>query len=245
MRRRVPRRYAVLPVLAGLGILALLFGNTIAIALESDAPSVSVGRKGAGRLEHGKRLPTAGRNFRAYSRIGALLGRNSLHGDARAAILDAYSELERTQPGVTFIYGESGWPSGGRFRPHRTHQNGLSVDFMVPVRHADGTPAQLPTAPWRKFGYAVEFDSVGRAGKLQVDFAAMAAHLDALDRAARRHALVIELVILAPEYRRPLAQAPRGRALVGRLPWMRSQPWVRHDEHYHVDFRRASPRLAP
>jgi hypothetical protein len=22
------------------------------------------------------------------------------------------------------------------------------------------------------------------------------------------------------------------------LPWMKGIPWVRHDDHYHVDFRR-------
>lgn len=245
MDRRVPRQYLLLLGLLVFGTLVLFLGNTVAIAFESDATSVSVGRKGAGWLEHGKRLPTAGSNFRAYSRLGALLGRNSVHEDVRAAILAAYDELEVTQPRVRFIYGETGWPSGGQFRPHRTHQNGLSADFMVPVRRADGTPSAIPTTPWRKFGYALEFDAAGHSGNLQIDFAAMAAHLEALDRAARPHGLAIELVILAPEYQRQLAEAPRGRTLVRRMPWMTSKPWVRHDDHYHVDFRQTRQRPVP
>jgi penicillin-insensitive murein endopeptidase len=28
----------------------------------------------------------------------------------------------------------------------------------------------------------------------------------------------------------------RRRALVAKLPFMQGRPWVRHDEHYHVDF---------
>lgn len=243
-RRRIARRsLALLGILVVLVTAAMLGGNTLAIALESDAPSVSMGRKAAGRLENGKRLPTAGANFVAYSRLGALLGRNGVHGDVRATILDAYRELERTQPGLTFVYGETGWPSGGRLRPHRTHQNGLSADFMVPVRDADGTPRTLPTAPWRKFGYAVEFDAEGRAGDLRIDFDAVAAHLLALERAAARHGLAIELVILAPELRARLARTTQGRVAVQRLPFMQGNAWVRHDDHYHVDFRLVPPAV--
>ena len=232
--RRWTAFFATLAVILGI----LLFGNDLAIALESGAPSRSVGTKAAGRLENGKRLPTNGSNFRAYSRLGALLGRTSVHGDVRDAIVEAYAAMAYTAPEVTWIYGETGWPSGGRFRPHRTHQNGLSVDFMVPVRTADGEPTTLPTAPWKKFGYAIEFDAAGRSGDLQIDFAAIALHLDALDRAARRHGLAIDLVIFAPELRRQLALTEQGRRLDSRLPWMKGIPWVRHDDHYHVDFRR-------
>ena len=107
---------------------------------------------------------------------------------------------------------------------------------MVPVRDARGEPATLPTWPWRKFGYAIEFDAAGNAGTLRVDFKAIAMHLAALDRAARRHGLAIELVILAPEFRRQVLESEAGRSLV-RMPWMAAKPWVRHDDHYHVDFR--------
>jgi penicillin-insensitive murein endopeptidase len=108
---------------------------------------------------------------------------------------------------------------------------------MVPVRTAAGAPSELPTAPWRKFGYGIEFDSAGRAGDLRIDFDALAAHLLALQKASRRHGLEIEMVILAPEFQRRLAATTLGNASAGRIPWMAGTPWVRHDEHYHVDFR--------
>jgi len=216
--------------------LGICHGNSVAIALEARTPSRSIGTKARGRLERGKRLPTGGRNFEAYSLIGASLGRNSVHSTVREVVLDAYADLETAARGVKFVYGETGWPSGGRFRPHRTHQNGLSVDFMVPVRDAGGRSIPMPTWPWARFGYGLEFDSTGRAGALRIDFDVVAAHLAALYLAARRRGTSIELVIFAPELVRRLEADPRRRALVAKLPFMRGRPWVRHDEHYHVDF---------
>jgi penicillin-insensitive murein endopeptidase len=234
-------------LLVGTGVLlfggtALIrYGNDVAIAFESTAPSRSIGTPGNGRLENGKRLPNAGSNFRTYSRLGGLLGRTAVHGAVRAAILDAYAELARARPELRFVYGETGWPRGGRLRPHRTHQNGLSVDFMVPVRRAPAAPAELPTPPWRKFGYGLEFDSLGHYGDLSIDFEAIIAHLGALERAAASHGLAIERVIFAPEFHSQLAATPQGRALVRRLPFFTGAIWIRHDEHYHVDFRRGPP----
>jgi penicillin-insensitive murein DD-endopeptidase len=227
-----------LALLATVTLLAgwISFGNDLTLALESSARSRSIGTPSHGRLEHGKRLPSRGPNFRAYSRLGTALGRNSVHSQVRAVVLATYAEMVTRAPGARFVYGETGWPSGGRFRPHRTHQNGLSVDFMVPVRTRSGAPAELPTWPWQKFGYGIEFDSMGRWRDLEIDYQAIAAHLTALDAAARRYALHIERVIFAPEQVRRLAAVPGGRAVVERLPFMRARPWVRHDEHYHVDF---------
>jgi penicillin-insensitive murein endopeptidase len=124
-------------------------------------PSRSVGTTSAGRLEHGKRLPTHGPNFRAYSRLGAAVGRNAVHLQVRETVVAAYARAYAVLPEAKFLYGETGWPAGGPFPPHRTHENGLSVDFMVPVRTRDGTPTELPTWPWHTFGYGIEFDSVG------------------------------------------------------------------------------------
>jgi len=226
-------------LIGGAGVV--WFGNDVALALESAAPSHAIGTPSNGRLENGKRLPTAGPNFRAYSRLAVLLGRACVHGTVRAAVLDAYAQLAAQQPQLRFVYGETGWPSGGRFRPHRTHRNGLSVDFMVPVRRRDGRVAELPTSPWLEFGYAIQFDSLGHYRDLTIDFDALAEHLRVLDVAASRHGLAIERVILAPEFHRRLANTAEGRTLLGRLPFVQREVWVRHDEHYHVDFRSAAP----
>jgi penicillin-insensitive murein endopeptidase len=110
-------------------------------------------------------------------------------------VLSAYQSLERAAPGKIFVYGETGWKSGGRIRPHRTHQNGLSVDFMVPVLDRTGRSVPLPTSALNRFGYDIEFDAAGRYQDLEIDFAAVAEHLYQLDAAARRRGIGIALVI--------------------------------------------------
>ncbi|TGG92978.1 replication initiation protein [Natronospirillum operosum] len=228
-------------VLAITAVSALLlfgcafWGNDILRLLESSTPSTSIGPVNDGRLIHGKRLPSSGPNFQTYSRLGSTLGRTAVHSRVRDAMLAAYAELEQGTPGVQYVYGETGWPWGGRFRPHRTHQNGLSVDFMVPVTH-NGEPIALPTSPFNKFGYALQFDSNGRSGNLQVDFDSMAAHLDVMDRVAREHGLRIDLVVFAPDLQERLFESDPGSTLQSRLRFNVNPSWVRHDDHYHVDF---------
>ena len=235
MRRR--RRLKLWLLVAFVLLVAgMFYGNDLALAFESPAASRSVGAAGHGSLVHGKRLPTSGPNYRVYSRLGAALGRNSVHSKVRAAMLEAYAMAGRQVLDARFIYGETGWPWGGRFWPHRSHQNGLAVDFMVPVRTRAGVSAELPTWPWQKFGYGVEFDAKGRWHELEIDYAAMVAHLSALDAAARRQGLRISRVIFAPELMRRLGEAPGGRALLNQLPFVRTRSWIRHDEHYHVEF---------
>lgn len=200
------------------------------------ADSACYGTPAAGRLERGVRLPPDGSNFRAYSRDGVMLGRTHAHSRVVDAIADAYGQLRRAMPGKIYVYGESGFVSGGRFEPHKTHRNGLSVDFMVPVLDRRGRSVPLPGNAKNRYGYDLEFDASGRLGELRIDFEALAEHLHALDRAGRRRGAPIGRVILAPEYLPTLFATARGPALRGQLRFERGRVWWRHDEHYHVDF---------
>jgi len=204
-------------------------------ASASAAGSTCHGTVNRGSIEHSVQLPAEGANFTAYSTLAISMGRNHVHSEVSAIILDAYAKLERAAPGAQYVYGESGNEFGGRFRPHRTHQNGLSVDFFVPVRGKDGRPAHLPTPASQRFGYDIEFDKEARYGEYSIDFAAIAEHLYQLDRAARARGHGIAQVIFDTAYLPRLFAAPRGAALKN-LNFMQGKPWVRHDEHYHVDF---------
>lgn len=237
MTRTTKRRFlfAAVSLLALAGVVR--YGNTLLILFESDAASRSFGTRDAGRLEHGKRLPSRGANFVTYSDLGSLLGRNCVHERVRSTILDSYAVLEESLPGTTFVIGETGWPRGGRFRPHKTHQNGVSVDFFVPVRDARGRPAVVPTRPWTRFGYDLDFDAEGRLGDLRIDFDALAVHLLALAESGREHGVAIDLVILDPGLQPLLFRTPNGQLLRARTRFSKRPAWVRHDEHYHVDFR--------
>jgi penicillin-insensitive murein endopeptidase len=106
---------------------------------------------------------------------------------------------------------------------------------MMPLRDELGAAAQLPTSVLTKFGYAHEFDDAGALGNLHIDFETLAAHLSALERSAARHHVEITRVILEPSLRRRLSET-RAWPRIARLPFMLESAWVRHDEHYHVDF---------
>jgi penicillin-insensitive murein endopeptidase len=232
VRRR--RWAASLGVVLLVGGAVVWFGNDALRAVESGAPSVSHGTAADGRLEHGKRLPSAGPNFRTYSRLGSLLGRTAVHERVRAALLDAFAALEASHPQKRFVYGETGWPSGGRIRPHVTHRNGLSVDLMVPVMDAEGRSVPLPTRPWALWGYRLELDRAGALGDLRTDYEALAALLRALDAAARTNGLRVRHVIYDEPLQPRLFAADPG--LRDALRFSTVPAWVRHDEHVHVDF---------
>lgn len=200
------------------------------------AESICYGTPSNGRLEHGVQLLESGTNFEPYSAAGVSLGRTYVHSRVARVVSAAYSSLARSTPEVQFVYGESGWEHGGRIRPHRTHQNGLAVDFMVPVRDAKRRSVALPSAVTNKFGYGIEFDSRAQFENLTIDFEAIAEHLYSLHRAAKAEGIGVKRVIFDPAFIPKLYKTKRGDFIRTNIPFMNGQAWVRHDEHYHVDF---------
>lgn len=239
MSRHNPR--ARRPVAAKLflfGVAILLFGwigNDVFIQYESAAPSVSKGTRVSGSLKNGKRMRIRGPNFRSYSRILSTLGRTCMHEKVRAAVVGGYAGVYEEDPALLFVFGESGWCWGGSFWPHRTHQNGMSVDFMVPVRQ-NGRIETLPTTPFDQFGYGNEFDEQGKLGQFTIDWDAIVLHLTQLEKAAEKNGLRIERVIFDPKLQKHLFGARGGKRLRRRLDFVTKPVWVRHDDHYHVDF---------
>ncbi|MDR2207630.1 MAG: penicillin-insensitive murein endopeptidase [Azoarcus sp.] len=216
-----------------------IFATAIIVILSTSAmgaESVCYGTPSNGRLEAGVQLPGSGVNFEPYSSLGVAAGRTYVHSAVADVVLIAYSSLARSMPEVKYVYGESGWKEGGRIRPHRTHQNGLAVDFMVPVRDAQGKSVALPSGAWNKFGYDIEFDSEARFGGLTIDFDAIAEHLHALHSAAQAKGIGVERVIFDPGFLPELYKTKRGDFIKNNINFMKGQAWIRHDEHYHVDF---------
>jgi penicillin-insensitive murein endopeptidase len=189
-----------------------------------------------GRLENAVALPSDGVNFSAYSALAGVLGRTYVHSMVREVVLATYAALEKSLPSRVFVYGETGWASGGRFRPHRTHQNGLSIDFFVPVQNRNGKSVPLPTNIGNRWGYDIEFDANAEFGEYSIDFEALAEHLYQLHVAGKVRGVGISLVIFDPPYLPKLFATARGPYLEQNLLFMRGKSWWRHDEHYHVDF---------
>jgi penicillin-insensitive murein endopeptidase len=208
-----------------------LFAATLLLSAAAQAnESVCFGTVANGRLENGVQLPDSGTNFSAYSSLATAVGRNYVHSKVHTVVLTAYEAMSKTVPDVVFVYGETGWRSGGRLRPHRTHQNGLSVDFMVPIRDDSGKSVPLPTNAFNRYGYDIEFEPY------QIDYPAIAEHLYQLKQAAVTAGIDIALVIFDPPMLPRLFETPRGPYLKKHLKFMPTPAWVRHDEHYHVDF---------
>ena len=212
--------------------VALFVFSTVAGAEES----ACFGTTGNGRLENGVKLPTSGENYEGYSTIARLAGRTYVHSTVRDIVLSAYKALETDQPNKLFKYAETGFEAGGKFKPHKTHQNGLSVDFMVPVVNASGESVHLPTHPFNRFGYDIEFDKDGRLDEWRIDYEAMAAHIVALHKASVNRGYNLWRVIYAPELQPHLYKTQYAAYLAKHIQFSKKRSWVRHDEHYHVDF---------
>jgi penicillin-insensitive murein DD-endopeptidase len=206
------------------------------MAIDDGKPSVCYGNTINGRLENGKRLLYQGQNYRAYHIAGFVTGRTFMHSAVRDTSRDAYAALAQSDPDLRFVYAESAWRRGGRLWPHKTHANGTSVDYMVPLRADSGEVVELRGSVINMLGYAIKFDNAGRRGNTRIDFEAMAKHLLALDTAARAHGIRIGRVIFEPPLHKQLFATEHGRQLQGKMPFMQTRAWVRHDQHYHVDF---------
>ncbi len=215
------------------------------VSADEIVESTCYGTTSKGRIENAVKLPAKGSNFQTYSLIAGTAGRTYIHSKVREVILNAYKSLEKSHPEKVFVYGEAGLKNGGRFKPHKTHQNGLSVDFFVPVvegianKHQKGKQKSvpMPTGLLNKFGYLIEFDKKGKFGNLEIDFEAMAAHIKALHIEAKRAGIDIWRVIFDPHLQPFLYQTKDGAYIKKNILIPQKRSWVRHDEHFHVDFK--------
>ena len=212
------------------------------MAVDDGKASVCYGTGVRGRLENGKRLLWAGPNYHAYHIAGFVTGRTFMHSAVRDSVRDAYAALAESDPELRFMYGESAWRHGGRLWPHRTHANGTAVDFFVPLRTDDGQVAEVHPSVVNMLGYSITFDDNGRRGNTRIDFEAIAKHLLALDAATRARGIRIRRVIFEPPLHKHLFATEHGKLLPGRMAFMRDRAWIRHDQHYHVDFDVACKR---
>lgn len=221
----------------GIGLVILLMILYIFPGLmrlfENAQASTSHGTAANGSIENAKRMYFRGDNFTTYSFPGYLAGRTFLHDQLRKAVKEAYAACETSCPGITFVLGETGLRKGGQFLPHRTHRNGLSVDFMSPLlRKGRSYKTHHLFNLW---GYALEFDNKGKKGNLEIDYETMARHLHEMEKAAKQNGLTIRKVIFDPVLRPYLLASPSGEK-IRHLPFTKNRVTIRHDDHYHIDF---------
>lgn len=214
-----------------------LFILTILLSLNSySEESTCFGTTSNGRLENGVKLPAKGNNYVGYSSLARIAGRTYVHSEVKDIVVASYKTLEKEQPGKVYKYAETGFREGGKFKPHKTHMNGLSVDFMTPVINKKGTSVHLPTNVFNRLGYDIEFDENGIYDHLRIDYEALAAHIVALHQHAKKNGYDLWRVIFDPKLQPNLFKTKYGPYLKQHIQFSKKRSWVRHDEHYHVDF---------
>jgi penicillin-insensitive murein endopeptidase len=204
--------------------------------------SVSEGSVRDGKLQNGWLMPFAGENFHYFSGFSYYILNNAyVNSRVYQTLTDAYKKCETTCPGKEFVLMECTRKNGGWMVFHWTHQNGTSVDFMVPTIRAD--QKETWTSGWGLLHYLLQFNQDGQLTlnrKTEIDFETMARHILALDDAARQNGLKIYKVLFNTNLHDELYSTPSGKEIQERNIRIISHlsPLVNryHDDHYHVDF---------
>ncbi len=226
--------------------------------------SISHGTRSDGSLENAWLVPYSGRNYKYFSFYSYYIMDNAyLNDKVCKALVDAYKTCEATTPGVLFRYMECSDHDGGPVYFHKSHRNGLSVDFMMP-KIKNGQPFTSLDS-WGLAHYFLEFDNSGKLTKtypflnfihpylsnivgrnlidedIDIDFESIAKHIIALDDACRKENIEIRKVIMKLELKDEFFKTTTGRKVKIRgIPFAQKLPPAvngMHDDHYHIDFK--------
>ncbi len=203
--------------------------------------SKSLGTVSNGKLTNGKLLPFYGKNFSYFDKGSYLDGRAYVNGRVLNTILASYKKLEEVAPNRKFKLMESANREGGKLYPHRTHKNGLSVDFMMPLIKDNKPYYKLDSLGVTH--YLLSFNDNGAYNKdtaVTVDFNLMAQHILILNEKAKQEGLKVKKVIIKIEYKDELFATEYGKKLkasgVYVVKGLSKMINALHDEHYHIDF---------
>lgn len=216
------------------------FGLYAQLTHSNKGKSISKGEYDAGSMENGYLLPFSGKNFKCYSLLSYyILDREYVNSRVYYTVIETYKELDKYYD-RDFIYMEAAREKGGRLYPHRTHQNGLSIDFMTPLVK-EGKPKYYNALGVLR--YALNFDDKGKLKQdedVQIDFNVMAHQILILDKNARKNGLKIRKVILNIDLKDELYDTEYGKKLkASGIYFARNlTPQLNklHDDHFHVDF---------
>jgi penicillin-insensitive murein endopeptidase len=204
-------------------------------------PSTSLGTPGKGSLENAKLMPFSGPNFQYFDTLSYTEGRAFTNGKTRNCLLDAYKQLQTDVPSRTFFVMECSTKRGGKLWPHRTHQNGLSVDFMMPLTKSGQPFVDLDTIGAKH--YFLSFNKSGlwmKDQSVSIDFDLVAQHILELHNAGEKNGLGISKVIINTDLKPEFYATPHGQIVKDLEIYVVKSltPTINalHDDHYHIDF---------
>lgn len=204
--------------------------------------SKSIGSVGNGKLQHGTLLPFKNDAFCYFDKYSYLQGRCFMHSKVAKIVSKGFEEMHAKHPDRTFYLMETCKKEGGKLEPHRTHQNGLSVDVMLPKLKNN-----MPFSDLDSIGtmhYFLKFNNQGELIEdttIQIDFELVAQQILAFYNAAITEHVSIEKVIIKMEYKKLLFETPTGKLLKQKNIYFAKylDPMVNeiHDDHFHIDFK--------
>lgn len=209
--------------------------------LDNKHPSQSHGTVSNGSITNSKLFPFSGNNFQYFDTLSYLKGRAFLNGKVKKTLLNTYKILETENANRLFFVMECSHEKGGKLYPHRTHQNGLSVDFMMPLLKDKDAYYKLDTIGINH--YWLDFDNQGRYSKnknVSIDFNLVAQHILLLNQEAKKQGLMIKKVIINTSLKDELFATKYGTKLKNSGIYIVKSlsPLINslHDDHYHIDF---------
>lgn len=209
----------------------------------NETPSVSKGSVSNGSLENGKLIPFSGKNYQYFDTTSYLNGRGFMNDKVKDIALATYEVCESEIPDRRFYIMECSNQKGGKIWPHKTHQNGLSIDFMMPLKKDNKPFYGLDTRG--AMHYLLEFDYEGHYiedPSIEIDFEVIAHHLLLLNEEAKKKGMHIKKVIIHTELKDELFTGKYGQQLKNSDIYVVKAltPLINalHDDHYHVDFEK-------
>ena len=207
----------------------------------NNLPSKSIGTPGKGQLINGKLIPFKGSNYEYFDVNSYLSGRAFLHQKVKETLLNTYKKLDSIYPQRQFKIMECANKNGGALFPHKTHQNGLSVDFMMPLIQENKPYYKLDTI--RTTHYFITLNSKGQYNRdtsIAIDFNLVAKQILILGEKARLKGLKISKVIINTGFKDELFATVFGNQLrLSKIYIIKSLDNYTnyfHDDHFHIDF---------
>ena len=204
-------------------------------------PSQSIGTVSNGKLINGKLVPYDGPNFSYFDTISYLNHRAYLNDKVLQMVLETYASFYKSNPKQQFTIMECSGQTGGHLHPHRTHQNGLSIDFMMPLVQ-NGKPCYDYDNTGQQH-YLLDFNDVGQLTQdtsVSIDFELVAQHILVLDSIGKQYETEIKKVIINTDLKPELFKGSFGQRLQssGIYIVQSLKPLINslHDDHYHIDF---------
>ncbi|MDC0257509.1 penicillin-insensitive murein endopeptidase [Crocinitomicaceae bacterium] len=203
--------------------------------------STSLGSVSNGKLKNATLIPFKGENFEYFDASSYMGGRAFTNNKVAEITINTYQALLDQGIDRRFKVMEFSNKEGGKMFQHRTHQNGLSVDYMMPLQK-EGVPYYELDEKGASH-YLMDFNTEGLYTEdttVSIDFNMAARHILELDKQAKKNGMCIQKVIFNTDLKDELYATEYGTKLkTSGIYITKNLSKVindLHDDHYHVDF---------